>query len=78
MITKELILTKVKIAVEDLKILFGIKKPSIIVTGLNPHAGENGDLGDEEIKVIKPAIDELKNLLIYLLQGQYQRILLFS
>ena len=60
LITKELINTKIKIAVEDLKTFFDIKKPSIIVTGLNPHAGENGDLGDEEIKVIKPAIDELK------------------
>ena len=60
LITKELINTKIKIAVDDLKTFFDIKKPSIIVTGLNPHAGENGDLGDEEIKVIKPAIDELK------------------
>ena len=65
LITKELIHAKVKIAVEDLKVLFDINKPSIIITGLNPHAGENGDLGDEEIKVIKPAIDELKNFIIY-------------
>ena len=50
LITKELINTKIKIAVDDLKTFFDIKKPSIIVTGLNPHAGENGDLGDEEIK----------------------------
>ena len=62
LITKELIFSKVKVAVEDLEIFFAIKKPSIIVTGLNPHAGENGDFGDEEIKVIKPAIDELKKL----------------
>ena len=60
LITKELIITKIKIAVDGLKTFFDIKKPSIIVTGLNPHAGENGDLGNEEIKVIKPAIDELK------------------
>ena len=53
---------KIKIAVDDLKTFFDIKKPSIIVTGLNPHAGENGDLGDEEINVIKPAIDELRKL----------------
>ena len=52
--------SKIKVAVEDLEIFFAIKKLSIIVTGLNPHAGENGDFGDEEIKVIKPAIDELK------------------
>ena len=62
LITKELINTKIKIAVDDLKTLFDIKKPSIIVTGLNPHAGENGDLGDEEVRVIKPAIDELRKL----------------
>ncbi len=62
LITKELIITKIKIAVDDLKTFFNIKKPSIIITGLNPHAGENGDLGDEEIRIIKPAIDELKKL----------------
>ena len=62
LITKELIITKIKIAVDDLKILYAIKKPSVIVTGLNPHAGENGGLGEEEIRVIKPAIDELKKL----------------
>ncbi len=62
LITKELINSKIRIAVNDLKTFFNIKKPDIIVTGLNPHAGENGDLGEEEIKVIKPAIDELKKL----------------
>ena len=39
-----------------------LKNLDIIVTGLNPHAGENGDFGDEEIEVIKPAIDELKKI----------------
>ena len=60
LITKDLIFTKVKIAVEDLKKFFNIKNPRIIVTGLNPHAGENGNLGYEEINIIKPALDELK------------------
>ena len=60
LITKELISSKIKIIVEDLKNFFNIKNPRIIVTGLNPHAGENGDLGEEEIKVIKPAIVDLK------------------
>ncbi len=60
LLTKELISTKIKIAVEDLKRFFNIKNPRIIVTGLNPHAGENGNLGDEEIKIIKPALDNLK------------------
>ena len=62
LITKELIQTKIKIVVDDLKTFFNIKEPRIIVTGLNPHAGENGDFGDEEIEVIKPAIDELKKI----------------
>ena len=78
MITKELIHSKVKIAVEDLKILFDIKYPSIIVTGLNPHAGENGDLGDEEIKVIKPAIDELKKLIDISITGPISSDIAFS
>lgn len=38
----------------------GIKKPKILVCGLNPHAGENGNLGDEEIKTIIPVIEKLK------------------
>lgn len=39
---------------------FGIKNPKLAVAGLNPHAGENGLLGDEEIREIIPAIDEAK------------------
>ena len=39
---------------------FGIKKPRILVCGLNPHAGENGYLGDEEITTIIPTINRLK------------------
>ncbi|MCP3902644.1 MAG: 4-hydroxythreonine-4-phosphate dehydrogenase PdxA [Planctomycetes bacterium] len=35
----------------------GIERPRIAVTGLNPHAGENGRFGDEEMRIIKPAID---------------------
>lgn len=40
----------------DLHMRFGIVKPRILVTGLNPHAGESGHLGREEIEVIAPAI----------------------
>ncbi len=78
MITKELIHTKVKIAIEDLKILFDIKNPSIIVTGLNPHAGENGNLGDEEIKIIKPAVNELKKLIDISITGPISADIAFS
>jgi 4-hydroxythreonine-4-phosphate dehydrogenase len=40
----------------DLRMKFGIASPRILVTGLNPHAGENGYLGREEIEVIAPAL----------------------
>lgn len=43
-----------------LKQQVGIQKPKILVCGLNPHAGEDGNLGDEEITTIIPAIEELK------------------
>ncbi|MEQ8245688.1 4-hydroxythreonine-4-phosphate dehydrogenase PdxA [Fulvivirga sp.] len=60
-ITKELIIKKLKIMEESLRLDFGISKPRIAVLGLNPHAGEEGLLGSEDGNVIKPALDELKN-----------------
>lgn len=45
----------------DLKHHFGIASPRILVCGLNPHAGEDGHLGSEEIETITPVINELKN-----------------
>ena len=45
----------------DACIQFGIEKPRIAVAGLNPHAGENGLFGDEEINEIIPAINEANN-----------------
>ncbi len=44
----------------DLRGKFGIGAPRILVTGLNPHAGENGYLGREEIDVIAPALQEAR------------------
>ena len=44
----------------DLMLKFGIKNPHIFVCGLNPHAGENGHIGKEEILVITPALDVLR------------------
>ncbi len=40
---------------------FGIKKPKLAFAGLNPHAGEDGHLGREEIEIIKPAIQQLQD-----------------
>ncbi|MDD2161969.1 4-hydroxythreonine-4-phosphate dehydrogenase PdxA [Pseudomonas sp. MIL19] len=45
----------------DLRTKFGIAKPRILVCGLNPHAGEGGHLGREEIEVIEPALQQLRN-----------------
>lgn len=45
----------------DLKKYFGLKQPKILVCGLNPHAGEDGHLGMEEIEIINPVIKKLKN-----------------
>lgn len=59
-ITKELILKKLAIFEESLKVDFGIRKAKIAVLGLNPHAGDNGLLGSEEKEVIIPAIEEAK------------------
>jgi len=44
----------------DLRARFGIPAPRILVAGLNPHAGEDGHLGDEEIRVITPALQALR------------------
>jgi len=41
---------------------FGIENPHILVCGLNPHAGENGHLGNEEVNVICPVVNELNSL----------------
>ncbi len=50
----------VRITIADLTRYFGIKRPRIAIAGLNPHAGESGTLGREEIDIIAPAIAALK------------------
>lgn len=59
-LTKDKIISKLRILSDTLKIDFGYERPTIAVLGLNPHAGEEGMLGDEEEKVIRPAIVECK------------------
>jgi len=60
-ITKEKILSKLQIIQQSLQKDFGIDKPRIAVLGLNPHAGDEGLIGNEEETIIKPAIKEAKN-----------------
>lgn len=59
-ITKPLIQQICRIIDQDLQSRYGIEKPTQLVCGLNPHAGEGGHLGSEEIEVIQPALQELR------------------
>lgn len=59
-ITKDEIINKLRIFNDTLKIDFGFERPNIAVLGLNPHAGEEGMLGEEEEKIIRPAVVECK------------------
>jgi 4-hydroxythreonine-4-phosphate dehydrogenase len=59
-ITKERIMEKINLMRETLRIDFGIDRPRIAVLGLNPHAGDEGLLGEEEIKIIVPVLQEAK------------------
>ncbi len=54
---KEAIMGKLRLMQQSLQLDFGIRKPRIAVLSLNPHAGDNGLLGDEEQRIIKPAIE---------------------
>ena len=58
-ITKELIKQKLDIFNRSLKVDFGIDAPRIALFSLNPHAGDNGLIGNEEEEIIKPAIEEM-------------------
>ena len=59
-ITTESLTTTIRILYTDLKQTFGIANPRIMVAGLNPHAGEDGYLGNEEIKTIRPVLEKLR------------------
>ena len=50
----------INILLHDLKTKFKIEQPKILVCGLNPHAGENGYLGREEIEVINPVLEHYR------------------
>ena len=60
-ITKGRIMNQVKALNQCLKEDFCIQKPKIAVLGLNPHAGDGGAIGTEEIEIIEPAINDLLN-----------------
>jgi len=65
-VRKDVILSKLQIMHQSLIRDFGIDRPKIAVLGLNPHAGDEGLIGKEEIEIIKPAIKEAKhNMLVF-------------
>ena len=56
----EMIVSQAHVVAHDLQRYFGIMRPRIAFTGLNPHAGENGTMGREEQTIIIPAINQLR------------------
>ena len=78
LITRELIVSTVKITSNYLKKYFGIDKPRIVITGLNPHSGENGEIGLEEQKIIIPCINDIKNNSSIILNGPLSADTIFS
>ncbi|HYJ53113.1 MAG TPA: 4-hydroxythreonine-4-phosphate dehydrogenase PdxA [Allosphingosinicella sp.] len=60
LISVERIVTKGRAAIRGLQRQFGIASPRLAVAGLNPHAGEDGTLGREEIEIIAPAVERLR------------------
>lgn len=61
LITKEAVENKLRLMLKSLKEDFLIQKPKIAVLGLNPHAGDRGTLGDEELEIINPVIQKLRD-----------------
>ncbi|CAM3912488.1 MULTISPECIES: 4-hydroxythreonine-4-phosphate dehydrogenase PdxA [Flavobacterium] len=58
-LTEELLFKKVETVIDALEKDFGVVKPKVALLGLNPHSGDNGVIGDEEEKIIKPAVKKM-------------------
>ncbi len=59
-ITPELLSSVLKLIDREMRIKFGLTQPRIAVCGLNPHAGESGHLGHEEIDILQPVLQQLR------------------
>jgi len=59
-ITKSNLEKTIEVYIKSLKLDFGLTDPKVAVSSLNPHSGEEGTIGNEEIKIIKPTIDKFK------------------
>ncbi|WP_350293307.1 4-hydroxythreonine-4-phosphate dehydrogenase PdxA [uncultured Croceitalea sp.] len=69
-ITTKLIREKVLTMTESLQKDFGVRRPKIAMLGINPHSGDNGTIGEEDDKIMKPVIETLFNE-GYLVYGPY-------
>ncbi len=65
-ITQESLIAILQVIDRDLRRYFGIAQPHILVAGLNPHAGESGHLGREEIDIIEPSLKHLRSAGLHL------------
>ena len=61
-LTQEAIIHTGMVTAEAMTRDFGIEKPRLVLAGLNPHAGENGTIGDEEVRLLAPAVAALRAL----------------
>jgi 4-hydroxythreonine-4-phosphate dehydrogenase len=59
-LSAELIVETGRIVARDLIARFGVARPRLVVAGLNPHAGEDGALGSEDLDVVRPAVERLR------------------
>jgi 4-hydroxythreonine-4-phosphate dehydrogenase len=59
-LSTDLIVSTARIVVSDMKTRFGVAAPRLAISGLNPHAGEDGTLGTEDIEIVTPAIELLR------------------
>jgi 4-hydroxythreonine-4-phosphate dehydrogenase len=59
-ITEDLIIEKIATVTKSLRQDFGIRKPKVAILAINPHAGDNGVIGDEDDKVLKPTLEKIK------------------
>lgn len=60
-LTKDIVITKIKNLVKTFETIYNIKSPKFALCGFNPHAGEHGILGNEEIEILIPAVKELQS-----------------
>ena len=58
----DLIVETARITAEDLRDKFGISRPRLALAGLNPHAGESGGMGEEDVAIVAPAVERLRRM----------------